>query len=204
MPKRKKATRRTAPLKKRRPVTPNPRAVKPKSRAAKAVAPWKLPAMAPRRPGELRYWLLKTEPDVFSFSDLQRAPGATTVWDGVRNYQARNYLRDQIKPGDGVLIYHSGGAAPAIAGIASVTREGFPDPTQFDPKDIHFDAHSAPEAPTWFSVGVTAVRPLPRVLALDELRHTRGLERMILLQKGSRLSVQPVSAAEWDVIVRAV
>jgi predicted RNA-binding protein with PUA-like domain len=178
--------------------------VKPKAAIKSKVAPkagWKLPPVAPRQAGEKRYWLLKTEPHVFSYSDLERAPKATTSWDGVRNYQARNYLRDQIKTGDGVLIYHSGSDGPAIAGIATITRDGFADPTQFDPKDGHFDPDATVDSPTWFAVGVTAVRPLARPLTLDVLRATKSLARMVLLQKGSRLSVQPVSPGEWEAIL---
>jgi predicted RNA-binding protein with PUA-like domain len=155
-----------------------------------------------RQPGERRYWLLKTEPEVFSWADLELEPNRTTGWDGVRNYQARNFMRDQMKLGDGVLIYHSSTEVPAIMGIAEIAAEGHPDPTQFDPKDGHYDPTAKPEAPTWYLVDVKAVRPLGRMLPLPELREVPGLEHMVLLQKGGRLSVQSVTAQEWEIIVR--
>jgi len=148
------------------------------------------------------HWLLKTEPDVFSFDDLLRAPGRTTGWDGVRNYQARNFLRDGMKKGDLVLIYHSSADPPAVAGVAEVVREGYPDPSQFDPKDVHYDPQSAPAAPRWYQVDVKAVRKLARPVSLPEIRQTKALAKMPLVQRGQRLSVQPVGAKEFDLIVR--
>jgi len=148
-----------------------------------------------------RHWLLKSEPDAFSFDDLTAKPNGTTGWDGVRNYQARNYMRDDMKKGDLAFFYHSGGE-PAIVGVAEVVREGHPDPTAFDRKDSHFDPKSKLDAPTWFMVDIRAVEKLPRPLPLAELRGVKGLERMVLLQKGSRLSVQPVSKEEWDIVYR--
>ena len=150
-----------------------------------------------------RYWLVKSEPDVFSFDDLLARPNRTTPWDGVRNYQARNTLRDDMKRGDLVFFYHSSTDPAAIVGIAEVVREGYPDASAFDPNDAHFDAKSNPEAPTWFVVDLRAVETLKRSLSLAELRGVKGLEKMTLLQKGSRLSVQPVTAAEWKVICAA-
>jgi predicted RNA-binding protein with PUA-like domain len=147
-----------------------------------------------------RYWLLKTEPSTFSFQDLWNAPGRTTGWDGVRNFQARNTLRDQMKKGDLVFIYHSSTDPTGIVGIAEVAREGYPDPTAFDPKDFHYDPKSKRESPSWFIVDVKALRAIEPIITLEELRKTTGLEKMVLLQRGSRLSVQPVSAAEWRVI----
>ena len=149
---------------------------------------------------ERQYWLLKTEPTTFSFDDLWRAPKRTTFWDGVRNFQARNTLRDRMKQGDLVFIYHSSTDPTGIVGIAEVAREGYPDETAFDPADSHFDPRSKRESPTWFGVDVRAVERIDPIVTLEELRRTRGLEKMVLLQKGSRLSVQPVSAAEWTVI----
>ena len=149
---------------------------------------------------ERQYWLLKTEPTTFSFDDLWRAPKRTTFWDGVRNFQARNTLRDRMKQGDLVFIYHSSTDPTGIVGIAEVAREGYPDETAFDPADSHFDPKSKRESPTWFGVDVRAVERIDPIVTLEELRRTRGLEKMVLLQKGSRLSVQPVSAAEWEVI----
>jgi predicted RNA-binding protein with PUA-like domain len=147
-----------------------------------------------------RYWLVKSEPDVFSFDDLLAKPGKTTHWDGVRNYQARNTMRDGMKKGDLVFFYHSSTDPAEIVGIAEVVREGYPDNSAFDPRDSHFDPKSKPESPTWFMVDLKAVEKLPRSLSLAELRGVKGLEQMTLLQKGSRLSVQPVTAGEWKVI----
>jgi predicted RNA-binding protein with PUA-like domain len=150
----------------------------------------------------MRHWLLKTEPGTFSFDDLLQSPGRTTGWDGVRNYQARNFLRDAMKKGDRVLVYHSSTEPPAVVGIAEVAREGYPDPTQFDAKDDHFDAESDPEEPRWFQVDVKAVRRLARPVTLEEIRQTKALAKMPLLQRGQRLSVQPVAADEYERIVR--
>jgi predicted RNA-binding protein with PUA-like domain len=169
------------------------------SKTAKPKAAPLVPATT-RAPGERRYWLVKTEPEVFSFNDLMKMPGATTHWDGVRNYQARNFLRDSMKLGDGVLIYHSNAEPPAIVGLAEVSREGYPDHTQFEAKHVHFDPDAKTENPSWFMVDVRAVQPLARPLPLPELRTIKDLERMTLLQKGSRLSVQPVAAEEWELV----
>jgi predicted RNA-binding protein with PUA-like domain len=148
-----------------------------------------------------RFWLLKSEPDVFSIEDLARAPGKTTFWDGVRNYQARNLLRDEMQPGDGVLFYHSSADPPAAAGTASVVRAGSPDPSQFEPTSNHYDPDSAREAPRWFGVDIRWESTFARSVPLDELRRTPGLSKMVLLQK-SRLSVQPVASDEWKIIVK--
>ena len=147
-----------------------------------------------------QYWLLKTEPSTFSFDDLWKAPKRTTFWDGVRNFQARNTLRDRMKKGDLVFIYHSSTDPTGIVGIAEVAREGYPDATAFDVRDPHYDPKSKRESPTWFGVDVRAVERIDPIITLEELRRTPGLEKMVLLQKGSRLSVQPVSASEWAVI----
>ena len=149
----------------------------------------------------MRRWLLKTEPEVFSFDDLLRAPGRTTGWNGVRNYQARNLLRDQMKKGDRVLIYHSNADPPAVAGEAEVAREGYPDPTQFDPRDEGYDAGSTKDEPRWFQVDVKALRKLPRPVPLPLIRSTRALSKMALVQRGQRLSVLPVTPAEYQTIV---
>lgn len=150
----------------------------------------------------MNHWLLKSEQDVFSFDDLLRAPRRTTHWDGVRNYQARNTLRDVMKKGDRCFFYHSNSDPTGIAGICEVVKEGYPDHTAFDPRDPHHDPKSVREAPTWFMVDVKAVAALPRILTLEELKRVKGLERMVLLQRGSRLSVQPVTAKEWAIICR--
>lgn len=150
----------------------------------------------------MNHWLLKSEQDVFSFDDLLKSPRRTTHWDGVRNYQARNTLRDLMKRGDRCFFYHSNSEPTGIAGICEVVKEGYPDHTAFDPKDDHHDPKSRADAPTWYMVDVKAVRAMPRVITLAELKGIKGLEQMVLLQKGSRLSVQPVTAKEWAVICR--
>lgn len=148
-----------------------------------------------------RYWLMKSEPAAFSIDDLAAAPGRRTCWDGVRNYQARNYLRE-MKKGDLALFYHSNADPPAAVGIVEVVREAYPDHTAFDPTDHHYDPKSRPDRPTWFMVDVALVRKFPRPLPLDELRRQAGLRRMVLLRKGSRLSVQPVTPGEWAIILK--
>ncbi|GAC1447863.1 MAG: EVE domain-containing protein [Isosphaeraceae bacterium] len=150
----------------------------------------------------MAYWLLKTEPNCFSFADLMAQPGRATGWDGVRNFQARNFLRDEVRVGDGVLVYHSNAKPPAIAGIAEVVREGHPDPTAFDPSADHHDPRSDRANPTWFQVTIRAVRAIDPPLGLPQLRNVPELAGMELLRKGSMLSVQPVSLVEWDTILK--
>ena len=149
-----------------------------------------------------RYWLLKTEPDVFSFADLMKAPKRTSGWDGVRNFQARNLLRDEIEKGDGVLIYHSSVAPMAVVGEAEVTREGHPDPTQFEKGHDHYDEGSRPDDPRWFQVEVRAVRALRHPVTLERLKATPALRDLPLLRRGNRLSVQPVGAKEFALILK--
>jgi predicted RNA-binding protein with PUA-like domain len=149
-----------------------------------------------------RHWLVKSEPETFSFDDLLASPKRTTGWDGVRNYQARNFMRDDMKRGDLVFFYHSNAEPTAIVGVAEVAREAYPDHTALDPKDPHFDPKSRADAPTWMMVDLRAVEKLAHPLTLAELKGVKGLERMVLLQKGSRLSVQPVSADEWEIVHR--
>jgi predicted RNA-binding protein with PUA-like domain len=149
----------------------------------------------------MAYWLFKSEPNCFSFADLVASPKKTTGWDGVRNFQARNMLRDQIKVGDRLLFYHSSADPPAIAGIAEVVREGHPDPTAFDPKADHYDPKSVKDNPTWYQVSIRAVRAIDPPLGLPLLRSVSALEGMELLRKGGRLSIQPVSADEWDAVI---
>ena len=149
-----------------------------------------------------RYWLVKSEPDVFSFADLVASPNGTTRWDGVRNYQARNFMRDGMRVGDLVFFYHSSTDPAAIVGVAKVARAAYADPTAFDASDPHFDPKSRADAPTWMTIDLRAVEALARPLTLTDLRGVRGLEKMALLQKGSRLSVQPVTPAEWAIIHR--
>jgi predicted RNA-binding protein with PUA-like domain len=156
----------------------------------------------PAKNADRRYWLVKSEPETFSFDDLLARPKQTTGWDGVRNYQARNHMRDGMKKGDLVFFYHSSSDPAQIVGVAEVAREAYPDPTALDPKHDHYDPKSKPEAPTWMQVDIKAVERLKRPLPLAELRQVKGLEKMVLLQKGSRLSVQPVAPAEWEIIYK--
>ena len=148
----------------------------------------------------MAYWLFKSEPDCFSFADLMARPERTTDWDGVRNFQARNFLRDNIKMGDGVLFYHSSTDPPALAGVAEVVREGHADPTAFDPKADHHDPKSVSSAPTWFQVSIRGIRAFNPPITLSQLRTIPELAGMELLRKGSRLSIQPVRPEEWTVI----
>jgi predicted RNA-binding protein with PUA-like domain len=147
----------------------------------------------------MRYWLMKSEPSVFSIDDLARAPKQTTSWDGVRNYQARNLLREAAV-GDGVIFYHSSADPPAAVGTATIARAAYPDPTQFDPKSDHYDPASKKDDPRWFVVDVKLERRFSRAVTLAELRARPELADMVLLRKGSRLSVQPVTTAEWKLV----
>ncbi|MEM6730080.1 MAG: EVE domain-containing protein [Myxococcota bacterium] len=150
---------------------------------------------------EKRYWLMKSEPSVFSYDALTKEPKRTAMWDGVRNYQARNLLRDAIKKGDQVLFYHSNEAPIGVVGVCEVVKEGYPDPTQFDAKQKYYDAKSKPENPRWFVVDVKAKRKLPRVVTLQEIKDRKSLASMKLVQKGQRLSVQPVTKKEYETIL---
>mgnify|MGYP006170025863 FL=1 len=143
-----------------------------------------------------RYWLMKSEPEECSIDDALAAPQATVPWTGVRNYQARNFMRDDMQVGDGVLFYHSSCAEPGIVGIARVASGTRPDPTQFDPQSPYFDAKSKPEAPRWLLLDVQALKKT-RLIGLPELRATPELADMVVLQRGSRLSITPVSEAHW-------
>ena len=147
-----------------------------------------------------RYWLMKSEPEVFGIDHLARAKDQTTFWDGVRNYQARNLLRE-MAVGDGVIFYHSSADPPAAVGTAEVVRAASPDPTQFDPESDHYDPGSSRDDPRWFGVHVKLTGKFARPAPLAELRANPALADMVLLRKGSRLSVQPVTPAEWKVIV---
>jgi predicted RNA-binding protein with PUA-like domain len=150
---------------------------------------------------EKNYWLMKSEPDVFSIDDLEKAPGQTTHWDGVRNYQARNSMRDTMKVGDRLFFYHSNAEPSGIAGIAEIVKAGYPDFTAFDKKDVHFDPKSDKANPTWYMVDVKFVESFARILSLEDLRGIAALKNMVLLQKGSRLSVQPVTLSEWQAVI---
>ena len=151
----------------------------------------------------MQYWLMKSEPDVFGIDDLAAADRKTTHWDGVRNYQARNMMRDEMKCGDKVFFYHSNCDVPGIVGIAKVSRKGYPDHTAFDPKDPHFDERSDPDNPRWYMVDITFVRKLPKIIALHTLKqHTETeLNGMPLVRRGNRLSVMPVTQEHWKFIL---
>lgn len=157
------------------------------------------PAPAAPRPNK---WLVKSEPSEFSFEQLLAAPQRTTMWDGVRNYQARNTLRDAMAVGDEVFYYHSNADVIGIVGVARVASKSYPDPTQFERGHVHEDPGSDPASPRWWLVDLQAVRALPRVVTLEELKANSALAGMVLLQRGSRLSVQPVSAEQWDEVLR--
>ena len=157
-------------------------------------------AFAPRARGEKRYWLVKSEPDVFSFDDLMAATKRTTHWDGVRNTAARNFMRDGMKRGDLVFYYHSMADPPAIVGICDVVREGYPDGSAFDPSHPYHDPDSDPSAPMWYMVDVRAVKPLARPVPLPELKARAELANMALLRV-SRLSVVPVTEQEWETVI---
>lgn len=157
-------------------------------------------ALAPRKPNEKRYWLVKSEPEVFSFDDLLRAPKQTTHWDGVRNFAARNFMRDGMKLGDQVFFYHSMANPQAIVGICEVVREGYPDFTATDRRHANFDEKSKPDDPTWYMVDLKAVAPLPRPVTLPEIKGNKALGDMALVRVG-RLSVSPVTPREWETIL---
>ena len=147
----------------------------------------------------MRHWLMKSEPDEFSIDDLAKAPKQTTAWFGVRNYQARNYMRDDMRVGDRAFFYHSSCPEPGIAGIVEISRLAYPDATQFDPKSDYYDAKSTRDAPRWMNVDVRLVRKTPLV-TVQALRETKGLQDMVTLRRGNRLSITPVTPAEWKII----
>jgi predicted RNA-binding protein with PUA-like domain len=151
----------------------------------------------------MHHWLMKTEPTTFSVEDLEAAPRATTGWDGVRNFQARNMLRDQMQRGDAVFLYYSSCAVPGIVAIMEVAKAGYPDPTAFDRKNHHYDPESDPRSPRWFMVDVRLKRRLSRTITLTELREhaNRELKGMVLLRPGNRLSVTPVEPAHWKFVL---
>ena len=147
-----------------------------------------------------RYWLFKSEPESYGFAQFTK--DGRTFWSGVRNYQARNLLRDEIQPGDGVLFYHRNADPMAVVGIAKVVAGGYPDPTAFEPKSPYYDPKSDPQEPTWFVVDIECVGAMREPVTRERLKQEPTLEAMVLLQRGSRLSVQPVSAAEWRTILQ--
>jgi predicted RNA-binding protein with PUA-like domain len=149
----------------------------------------------------MAYWLMKSEPEEFSIDDLRARPARTEPWDGVRNYQARNMMRDEMRKGDLVFFYHSNCETPGIAGIAKIVGEGYPDPTAFDPEDTHYDPKSDPQSPRWFLVDVKFVRKLKRLIPLSELKSKRALESLALVRRGNRLSIMPVTKKQWEFIL---
>jgi predicted RNA-binding protein with PUA-like domain len=151
----------------------------------------------------MHYWLMKSEPSTFSVDDLAAAPARTTSWDGVRNFQARNMLRDQMKKGDQAFLYHSSCEVPGVDAVMQEVKEGYPDPTAFERKHHHYDPDSDPENPRWFMVDVQLSRRLKRTITLPELRKhaARELKQMVLLRPGNRLSITPVEPAEWKFIL---
>lgn len=151
----------------------------------------------------MQYWLFKSEPETFSIDDLAAATGKTTCWDGVRNYQVRNYMRDTMRVGDQAFFYHSSCAVPGIAGVVTISKAAYPDHTQFDAKHAHYDPDSKPDAPRWLMVDVKLHRKFKRIVTLDELRQYGGkqLKELLILKRGNRLSVTPVSKQEWQFIL---
>ncbi|NVM75279.1 putative RNA-binding protein with PUA-like domain [Duganella sp. SG902] len=149
----------------------------------------------------MQYWLMKSEPDEVSIDDVMASPGQTTAWFGVRNYQARNFMRDQMQVGDGVLFYHSSCPEPGVAGLAEIVSTPYPDESQFDSESKYYDPKATRETPRWVSIDVKGTRKT-RLLSLAEMRAIPALEDMVVLQKGSRLSITPVTAAQWKAIVK--
>ena len=150
----------------------------------------------------MQYWLMKSEPDEFGIEDLERCPDATAHWDGCRNYQVRNMMRDEMKVGDLALFYHSNTKPPGVAGIMEIVREGYPDHTAFDPEDPHYDPKSDPDKPRWYMVDVRFVERFPHYVPLSTLKQQPVLSAMKILQKGNRLSITAVSKREWNRIVK--
>ena len=149
----------------------------------------------------MHYWLMKSEPEEFSIDDLKNRPGKTEPWDGVRNYQARNFMRDRMRTGDLAFFYHSSCAEPGIVGIMAIASAPYPDPTAFDTADKHYDPGSKRDKPTWYLVDVKFKRKLKHTISLADLKQHKSLQKMQLLQRGNRLSVMPVSKKEWDYIL---
>jgi predicted RNA-binding protein with PUA-like domain len=148
-----------------------------------------------------KYWLFKSEPGSFSIEDLEKAGNKTTCWDGVRNYQARNFISKEISVDDQIFFYHSNADPSAIVGIAEVTKKGYPDPSAFDKKSQYFDEKSSPENPVWYAVDIKHVKTFNNLISLTKLKTNQKLKNMVLLQKGGRLSIQPVSESEWKEIL---
>lgn len=148
------------------------------------------------------FWLVKSEPDVFSFEDLKKSKNKTTCWDGVRNYQARNFLKNEMKAGDEVLFYHSNTEPPAVVGVCRVVKEGYADHTQFDPEDKHFFPSADPKNPIWYMVDIQFAKQLRKPVTLADIKTNRKLKNMKLVKRGNRLSVMPVQKEEFDEIIK--
>lgn len=148
-----------------------------------------------------KYWLVKSEPGAFSIEDLKKSKNKTTCWDGVRNYQARNFLRDEMKKGDGVLFYYSNTDPNAVVGVCEVVKEGYPDHTQFDPDNKHYFPSADPSNPVWYMVDIKFVKEFKKPVTLSEIKSNPKFKNMKLIQKGNRLSVMPVAKEEWDEIL---
>ena len=149
----------------------------------------------------MKYWLMKSEPDVFGIDDLKRAPGMTEAWDGVRNYQARNMMRDDMKTGDLAFLYHSNCKEPGIAGIMEIVRDGYPDMTAFDPDAKYFDPESDQANPRWYCVDIRYIRKLKRIITLSELKKHSEVDGLSLVRRGNRLSIMPVNRQQWEYIL---
>ncbi len=149
----------------------------------------------------MNYWLMKSEPDVYGIEHLKKERGKRDHWDGVRNYQARNMMRDEMKKGDKAFFYHSNCKEPGIVGIVEIVKEGYPDPTAFDPEEKYYDPKSDPDNPRWYMVEIKYVRDLKRNITLAELKDCAEIEDMPLVRKGNRLSIMPVSKQQWDFIL---
>ena len=150
---------------------------------------------------EPRYWLFKSEPTAYSYADLQVESGQTAEWDGVRNYQARNFMRDDMKVGDYILFYHSSAKPTAVVGTATIVKEAYPDSTAWDPADKHYDPKSSPDNPIWLMVDIKADKAFERPVTLAEIKRNPKLQDMLLVRRGMRLSIQPVTADEWNEVV---
>ena len=149
-----------------------------------------------------KYWLVKSEPDVFSIEDLKKSKNRTTCWDGVRNYQARNFLRDEMKKGDNVLFYYSNAEPNAVVGLCEVVKEGYADHTQFDPENKHFFPSADPQNPVWYMVDIKFVKEFKKPVTLQDIKENPKLKKMRLVQRGNRLSVMPVEKSEFDEITK--
>jgi predicted RNA-binding protein with PUA-like domain len=150
----------------------------------------------------MKYWLMKSEPDVFGIDHLAKLPRKTDHWDGIRNYQVRNMLRDEMKKGDLAFFYHSNCKEPGIVGIVEVVKEGYPDFTAFEPGEKYYDPKSDPENPRWYMVDVKLKRKFRRVISLQELKQYKSLSEMLILRRGNRLSITPISKKHWDFILK--